>query len=199
MVNEGPRTTGDVPVGSPGTCLVILRGNSGSGKSTIARAVRDRYGRGCALVEQDYLRRTVLRERDVPGGNAAALIEHVVRFALDVGYHVICEGILHGSRYGPMLTRLAHAHRGATTVFYLDVPFDETLRRHTGRPQAREFTPDDMRGWYVPHDLLGIPGEQVIDGSKSLDDAVGLVAAHLPPIATPLPVANGREEWRPRT
>src|SRR5215510_2150387 len=44
--------------------LIVVRGNSGSGKSTIARAVRDRYGRGCALIEQDYLRRTILREHD---------------------------------------------------------------------------------------------------------------------------------------
>ena len=34
--------------------LVIIRGNSGSGKSTIAAEVRRHYGRGCALIEQDY-------------------------------------------------------------------------------------------------------------------------------------------------
>jgi len=44
--------------------LVIVRGNSGSGKSTVAAEVRRRYGRGCALIEQDYLRRIVLREHD---------------------------------------------------------------------------------------------------------------------------------------
>ncbi len=32
------------PTGHPDTCLVLLRGNSGSGKTTIARTVRDRYG-----------------------------------------------------------------------------------------------------------------------------------------------------------
>lgn len=36
----------------------------------MAGAVRERYGRGCALVEQDYLRRIVLGERDVEGGIA---------------------------------------------------------------------------------------------------------------------------------
>jgi hypothetical protein len=42
----------------------VIRGNSGSGKTTTAHEVRRRYGRGCALVEQDYLRRIVLREHD---------------------------------------------------------------------------------------------------------------------------------------
>lgn len=51
--------------GSGDTRLIVLRGNSASGKSTVARAVRDRYGYGIALVGQDNIRRTVLREKDV--------------------------------------------------------------------------------------------------------------------------------------
>jgi predicted kinase len=88
------------PTGTSRTRLIIVRGNSGSGKSTVARAVRTGYGRGCALVEQDYLRRILLQERDVDGGVAPALIAHTVRFALDHGYHVVLEGILARSRYG---------------------------------------------------------------------------------------------------
>nr|BEK71438.1 hypothetical protein KPHV_86650 [Kitasatospora purpeofusca] len=48
--------------------LCVLWGNSASGKSSIATEIRRRYGRGIALVGQDNLRRTVLRQRDVPGG-----------------------------------------------------------------------------------------------------------------------------------
>ncbi len=54
--------TAVTPTGTSATRLIVLRGNSGSGKSTVARAVRERYGRGCAPVEQDYLREIVLRE-----------------------------------------------------------------------------------------------------------------------------------------
>ncbi|MFF1875871.1 kinase, partial [Kitasatospora herbaricolor] len=35
--------------------LIVLRGNSGSGKSTVARELRRMLGDGVALVEQDYL------------------------------------------------------------------------------------------------------------------------------------------------
>ena len=63
--------TAVTPTGTSATRLIVLRGNSGSGKSTVARAVRERYGRGCALVEQDYLRRIVLRELDGDGGGSA--------------------------------------------------------------------------------------------------------------------------------
>ncbi len=54
------------PTGSPDTILVCIRGDSGSGKSSIARDLRRQHGRGCALVEQDYLRHILLRERSPP-------------------------------------------------------------------------------------------------------------------------------------
>jgi predicted kinase len=159
--------------------LIILRGNSGSGKSTVAHAVRAGYGRGCALVEQDYLRRIVLRERDVDGGIAPALIAQTTRFALDHGYHVVLEGILARSRYGATLTELCRAHRGRTTAFYLDVPWEETLRRHATRPQAAEFGETEMREWFLPRDLHGLDCERLVGPELSLTETVELVAREL--------------------
>lgn len=85
-------------VGTEQTRLVVLRGNSASGKSSVAAGVRDRFGRGLALVEQDNLRRIVLRERDRPRAANIGLIDMVARYALDAGYHVIVEGILYADR-----------------------------------------------------------------------------------------------------
>jgi hypothetical protein len=61
--------------GSGSTRLIVLRGNSASGKSSVAAGIRSRYGRGVAIVGQDNLRRTVLRERDIPGGVNVGLID----------------------------------------------------------------------------------------------------------------------------
>ena len=77
---------------------------------------------------------------------------------------------------GGMLAALLTAYPGRTSVFYLDVSLAETLHRHTTRPQVTEFTPDDMRGWYVPRDLLGYAGEQVVPESSTLDETVDLIA-----------------------
>ncbi|MER7922483.1 hypothetical protein ABTY96_05000 [Streptomyces sp. NPDC096057] len=63
------------------TRLIVLRGNSASGKSAVATGLRERYGRGIALVRQDVLRREVLRERDLPGGANIGLIDLTVRHA----------------------------------------------------------------------------------------------------------------------
>lgn len=159
-------------VGTGSTRLIVLRGNSGSGKSSVAAEVRARHGRGMALVGQDYLRRIVLCERDLPGGANIGLIDTVARYALDHGFHVILDGILDSRRYAAMLDALRRDHRGVSCWYYLDVPFEETMRRHATRPQAAEFGHDEMRRWYRELDLLPGGIEQIIPASNSLDDTV---------------------------
>lgn len=166
-------------VGSTATRLCVLRGNSGSGKTSIAAGVRARYGRGIALVGQDALRREVLRERDVPGGANIGLIDTVARYALDHGYHVVVEGIMNADRYGPMLQALARDHLGLTRCFYLDVDFAETLRRHATKPQAAEFGEAEMRDWYRPGDLLPGGGERVIGADSTLEASIERVMDEL--------------------
>jgi shikimate kinase len=40
--------------------IVVLRGNSGSGKSTIAKVLQEKLGRGTLLISQDDVRREML-------------------------------------------------------------------------------------------------------------------------------------------
>ncbi|MGG2461078.1 AAA family ATPase [Streptomyces sp. RGM 3693] len=155
-------------VGSPETRLVVLRGNSASGKSAAAAEIRHRFGRGLALVGQDNLRRVVLRERDRPDGINIGLIDSVARYALDAGYHVIVEGILYTSHYGAMLQRLCADHRGPTHCYYLHVPFAETLRRHETKPEATAYGEAEMRQWYRERDLLPDGIETVIGPDSTL-------------------------------
>ncbi len=165
--------------GSAHTRLAVLRGNSGSGKSSVARALRLAVGYNMAWVEQDYLRRILLREHDVPGGLNIALIEQTARFALDHSYHVVLEGILYSGHYDEMLSRLGQAHRGQTAFYYFDLTWEETVRRHATRPQAQEFSPSDMQGWYRPRDLLPGGLEQIVPPESTLEQTVSRLLQHL--------------------
>lgn len=165
-------------VGSDQTRLVVLRGNSGAGKSTVARALREAYGRGVAWVSQDLIRRTILMEPDRPGAANIGLIDQVARYSLDRGYHVVLDGIFYTDRYEPMLADLHRDHLGPSRFYYLDVSMDETLRRHATRPQAAaEFGPDDMRAWHRPADLLTGIRERVIPESSTLPETTSLILA----------------------
>ena len=164
-------------IGSGHTRLIVLRGNSGSGKSTVAAALREAYGRGVAWVSQDLIRRTILKERDQPGGVNIGLIDQVTRYSLEHGYHVVLDGIFYADRYEPMLADLARDHLGISRFYYLDVSMAETLRRHATRPQAAEFGADDMRCWYRPRDLLGGIRECLIPETSTLQETTSLILA----------------------
>jgi predicted ABC-type ATPase len=161
-----------VMVGSDETRLVVLRGNSASGKSSVVAGIRDRFGRGLALVGQDNLRRIVLRERDRPGAANIGLIDLTARYALDAGYHVVVEGLLYADHYGEMLARLRADHRGPTHGYYLHVPFEQTLARHATKPIAHEVSEPQLRDWYRELDLLPGGIETVIEADSTLAETV---------------------------
>lgn len=154
--------------------LIIIRGNSGSGKSTLAKQLRDQMvekGLKTAWVEQDYFRRVVLKEKEKPNGDNIALIEQTVLFALDKGYSVVLEGILAFSRYGTMLERLIQTW-DQTFAYYMDVPFEETLRRHITKPNAHEFGEKEMREWWLEKDLTHFLEETIISADSTLEQSI---------------------------
>jgi hypothetical protein len=138
-----------------------------------SRTPKGRVGK----VGQDNLRRVVLREHDVPGGANIDLIDLTARFALSRGFHTIVEGILTASHYGTMLTALIGDHAGRAFAYFLDVPFDETLRRHATKAGTLNYGEAEMRQWYRGRDLLAGGIEQVISAESSLDDTVSKIMA----------------------
>lgn len=164
--------------GRPDTRLVILRGNSGSGKSSVASALQKRRGRDrVAVVSQDMVRRQVLWADDVAGNPAVGLIDLMARYALDVGFSVVVEGILHPARYGEMLTRLAGDHRGSTHAYFWDLPFEETMRRHATRVKTSEFGEADMREWWYGAAHVPALSEERVGVELTLDATVRRIEA----------------------
>jgi predicted kinase len=173
-----PETIGE-SAGPSGIRLVVLRGPSGSGKTSTARALRLALGRGTAWVEQDYLRRVVLREHDTLDAANIDLIALNVRFALERGFTVVLEGILRADHYGAMLENLHQDYRLASAWYYFDLSFEETIRRHATRPQSTQFSADDMRDWYRGRDLLPFVYEAIFSEDSSLVDTVELIHSRI--------------------
>ena len=156
------------------TQLIIIRGNSGSGKSTIAKKLRETLPGKVALIEQDYFRRIVLKEKDrAENTTIIDLLDQTTRFSISRGYIVILEGILGSEKYGPMLRGLANDFRAL--AFYIDVSFEETLRRHETKPNRHEFGADKMKSWYLEKDYLKLDGETIISETSSLEESVSTI------------------------
>ncbi|MFJ2774756.1 M15 family metallopeptidase [Streptomyces sp. NPDC087300] len=158
----------------------------------MALGLRDHYGRGVAIVGQDVIRRNVLREHDTMGGANITLLGRVARHALDAGFHVVLEGILHADRYGHMITSLVRDHRGVSGCYYLDVPLEATLDRHASKADAaylEQVTDDHLVSWYRELDLLPGGLETVVPADSTLQDTVARILREtgLAPTSPPPP------------
>ncbi|MEV0465758.1 zeta toxin family protein [Nocardia tengchongensis] len=80
--------------------LVVIRGNSGSGKTTVANGVQQRFPRAsCLVVPQDTVRRHMLRESDVPGAaNIDLSFDETVRLDATCSLEAIVDRICNDIR-----------------------------------------------------------------------------------------------------
>lgn len=150
------------------TKVIIIRGNSGSGKSSLAKELQNRIGFQTLLISQDTIRREMLYDK--PDNKTVELIDYLIRYGLENCDYMIIEGILKEHRYGDMLRKHFAGKKNVFTYYY-DISFEETLRRHKNKENA-EFGKEEMSNWFVAHDYLGLENEKIIKEHISLNDMV---------------------------
>ena len=151
--------------------LVIIRGNSGSGKSSLAKKLQAHYGQGTLLIAQDTVRRDMLKEKVEPGNLSIDLTESLAHFGYEHDLLVLVEGFYETDIYGHMLERLRTLFGPQTLAYYYDLTFEETVRRHQTRAKQEEFAPADMRRWWKDRDFLGWEEESFFRDEDSLEAA----------------------------
>lgn len=143
--------------------LIILRGPSGSGKSTTAKKLFEQAARPTAFIEQDHYRFIF---KPAGGKRNSKTIHTMIRdnilSALEDGYDVITEGIYNRRSYQATFAEIFVKHPANNYIFYFDISFEETLRRHRTKPNKDEWSEADMKDWYQPHDFLGYDFEHNI-------------------------------------
>lgn len=159
--------------------IIILRGNSGSGKTTVAKKLQKQLGRGTLLVSQDVVRRDMLYERDGPNTQAIGLLIELIRYGSQNCENVILEGILYADWYRELFESVKSAFESRVHAWYFDIPFEETLARHKTKPNALEFGETEMRRWWREQDLIGVIPEKLIGKDMTEDEAVSVVLACL--------------------
>lgn len=158
--------------------LIILRGNSGSGKSTTAIRLRRELGYGTMLIPQDMIRREIVRVKDEVNNPSIQLMKDIAIYGLKIGYDVVIEGILVRETYGAMLHELATLFDEVHT-YYFDIPLEETFRRHKTKLNAHEFGEELMRELYTENNHLGLPGEVVFTEDQSQDEILEKILSDL--------------------
>lgn len=109
--------------------VIVIRGNSGSGKTIVATEVHNIIGEGNLLIAQDYIRRVMLKVRDKPCNLAIEMIKLMIEYGIENCEYTIVEGILSENKYGEMLRKVLK-NADVVNTYYYDVTFEETIRRH---------------------------------------------------------------------
>ncbi len=155
--------------------LIILRGNSGSGKTATAKALQRKFGYGTMLISQDVIRREMLHVKDGPDSEAAQLLFELAMYGKKHCSIVILEGILNAKWYEKLFENLLKEFNDRIFAYYFDIPFEETLNRHQQKPNAYEFGEKEMKEWWNEKDLLHIIQEVYLHKELSLNEIVDMV------------------------
>ena len=159
--------------------LIIIRGNSRSGKTTTAKSLQNHLGYGTLLVSQDVVRREMLKVHDREGNLSIDLIRQIAEYGKDKCEFVIVEGILSKSRYGKMLNYLIQLYNHKAYTYYFDLSFEETVRRHNSSSKKMEFGEDSLCAWWNQNDCLGVDGEIILNNDMSQNDVFKLIINQL--------------------
>lgn len=149
--------------------LIILRGNSGSGKTTIAKELQNRFGRNTMLISQDMVRREILKVKDGENTQAIPLMKELLIYGNNHSDVVILEGIMYADWYKPLFELAVRLYGSNIYAYYFDLSFEETLSRHQTKPNCHEFGEEAMRRWWREKDFSDILNEVSITAEKSMD------------------------------
>ena len=148
--------------------LIVLRGNSGSGKTSAAIALQERFGPNTMRVSHDMVRMEILHVWSRLG-------VELLEYGHENSEVTILEGILPAEDYAPLFRRALELFgRENVFAYYYDLPFEETLRRH-GTKSGVSFGEEDMRRWWLEGDYLPVLEETRLTPELSLEEAVELI------------------------
>ena len=91
----------------------------------------------------------------------------------------ILEGILDSTEYHPLFETAIEEYGSDIFAYYYDLSFEETLLRHSTKPNRFDFGGEDMRRWWREKDYLTIISETIFQKDLSLKDAVEKIYCHV--------------------
>ena len=159
--------------------LIALRGNSGCGKTTVAKKLQKHFGHGTLLISQDMIRREMLYVKDGPETKAIDLLIELIKFGKENCTTIILEGILYADWYERLFEVVKEEYQGNIYAYYFDIPFEETLLRHSTKPNAGEFGEAEMKSWWREKDYLKTIPEFIIGKDMAAEEIVDMIVEQI--------------------
>ena len=152
--------------------LIIIRGNSGSGKTSAAKELQKKFGRHTMRISHDMIRMEMLWAKDE---EALPLITALLRYGCENSEVTVLEGILDSKMFRPLFEIALSLYGENIFAYYYDLPFEETLARHNTKPNKASFGEEDMHRWWNEKDFMGIIPEKIFTEKIILSEAVEMI------------------------
>jgi thymidylate kinase len=151
--------------------LIIIRGPSGVGKSTVAKALMEQTSRPTVLIDLDQYRFSFVNPPKEDHDLEFEMSASDVHIGLKLGFDVIFDGNFSADADEPFLKKLFAEHPEENYIFYLDASLHETLERHKTKINPR-IDANKMNEVYKYASPTGHKQEVVISEESSLEQTV---------------------------
>ena len=127
------------------------------------------------LISQDVVRREILYVKDGEKPKVEELLFQLAMYGKEHCKVVIIEGIFNSKWYSNLFKKLSNEFKDNIFAFYFDIPFEETLKRHKTKQNAKEFGEKEMREWWNEKDLLGFIPEILLGKELEKNEIINLI------------------------
>ncbi len=128
------------------------------------------------LVSHDMIRMDILNVWGSEGvAKSEPLMIDLIKYGKENSKVTIMEGILPSKDYSRLFETAVKEYGENIFAFYYDLSFEETLNRHSTKPNNDEFGESEMRRWWIEKDYLPMIPETILNENLSFQDAVEMI------------------------
>lgn len=155
--------------------LIVIRGPSGSGKTSISEALLKSCKNPTLLIHEDEIRLMFNNWKQPDHSASKDLAVASILSGIKSGYDVIYEGIANIKTYDIYFQSIFKKHPNDNYFYFIDVSFEECLKRHNTRIQKDQFGATEMQEWIRYASPTGYESEIIIPENSSLENTVKFI------------------------
>ncbi len=148
------------------SCIYLLRGPPGTGKSTIAkRLCEDLRSKNIptAYFEQDYFRGGILGNFGAPSNLYGPILLGAIKGAISSGCTVIIEGMFTLPKNAELIEDISKLQNAQ--VIYLQNSVEVSLSRHASREKSATVSAEEIAKWYKLCTPSNVQNEHIIENT----------------------------------
>lgn len=145
-------------------------------KASVAKALQRKFGSNTMLLSHDMVRIEILHVWGQEGIiKSEPFMINLLKYGKANSEITILEGVLPAKEYNKLFETAVEEYGQNIFAYYYDLPFEETLARHSTKPNRNDFGESDMRRWWKERDFLPMILEKVLDKDVSFEDAIEMI------------------------